>query len=400
MRYLLLALALLWGRAEADIDRQIDSTKKSIQKKRIERKKIERRLDQIARDITLQKRRVAAIEKEIASCKLKIAQQRKHSVIKKSELQKIEKLYNALKTREKSVSKKMIDLLSKELSLQILLYGDTDDNASLAMYETNVDNIILQQIYQNYNTLLKEKFDHTRKRFVKLNKNMALVRNELAKIAYKIDELKSEARRLKRLQSAKKKTIQNLNAKKVRYARKLARIRKEQDQITAVLNRLQITKREKESSRISGTPSIEKVRQIGSSYQQTKVVPYHGPKTIAPLSSYTVAQRFGNYTDPLYHIKIFNESVVLRSTSSDAKVRSVMDGKVIYASKTPMLDNVVIIKHGNDLHTIYAHLARIAPTVKVGRHIKRGYVIGRVDRELTFEVTKNEAHIDPLQLIR
>ena len=76
------------------------------------------------------------------------------------------------------------------------------------------------------------------------------------------------------------------------------------------------------------------------------------------------------------------------------------NGKVILAQETPMLENVVIIEHADGLHTIYAHLDQIAPTVRKGKRLKKGSVIGRVNDELMFEVTQKNYHIDPLQVIR
>jgi murein DD-endopeptidase MepM/ murein hydrolase activator NlpD len=43
---------------------------------------------------------------------------------------------------------------------------------------------------------------------------------------------------------------------------------------------------------------------------------------------------------------------------------------------------------------------KIAPTIREGKKVKKGYVIGRVQKELMFEVTQKNRHIDPLELIR
>ena len=61
--------------------------------------------------------------------------------------------------------------------------------------------------------------------------------------------------------------------------------------------------------------------------------------------------------------------------------------------------NKVIIEHKDNMHTIYAQLDKIAPTIKPGRAVKKGYTIGRVDNALKFEVTLKDKHIDPLELI-
>ena len=116
-------------------------------------------------------------------------------------------------------------------------------------------------------------------------------------------------------------------------------------------------------------------------------------------AGFTVKRKFGDYVDPIYKIKIFNESVVLASSTPDATVKSVLSGKVIFAKDTASLEKVVIIENSDEIHTIYAHLSKIAPTIQVGQKIKKGYVIGRVDDDLTFEVTQKNFHIDPLELI-
>ena len=143
------------------------------------------------------------------------------------------------------------------------------------------------------------------------------------------------------------------------------------------------------------------VKKIGSSTDGVTITKYKGEKTIAPLKSFKIAKNFGTYYDPIYKIKLFNESIVLRSTEPQAKVVSVLSGKVVYAKKNAgMLDNVVIIQHEGGIHTIYSHLDDIAPTLVVGKWVQKGSVVGRVNENLSFQVTKDSAHIDPKDLFK
>lgn len=131
------------------------------------------------------------------------------------------------------------------------------------------------------------------------------------------------------------------------------------------------------------------------------IAKYAGAKTIAPLKDFKVVKNFGTYYDPIYKIKLFNESIVLKSSEPQAKVVAVLNGKVVYAKKNAgMLENVVIIQHENGIHTIYSHLDEISPTLVVGKWIKQGYVVGRVDESLMFQVTKDSSHIDPKELFK
>ena len=143
------------------------------------------------------------------------------------------------------------------------------------------------------------------------------------------------------------------------------------------------------------------VKNIGSSIKGIKVSRYKGVKTIAPLKSYKVVKKFGKYYDPVYKIELFNESISLKSKVKNAKVHSVLRGKVVYAkTDAGTLGNVVIVKHSNNLHTVYSQLSNIPRTLKVGKWIPKGYVVGRVNDILEFQATKNSKYIDPMKLVK
>jgi murein DD-endopeptidase MepM/ murein hydrolase activator NlpD len=206
------------------------------------------------------------------------------------------------------------------------------------------------------------------------------------------------------------KAIALLEKEKNEYKRSLGHILNQQRSLQNTLASLNIIKREAMKPKKAppalvvqkpgSKPLPEGAREAISKYQPSNTAAYSGERTIAPLDGYVITKRFGPYTDPVYGIKIYNESVSLRPTDSDAKVKAILNGKVILAKPTAMLENVIIIEHDNGLHTIYAHLDKIAPTVVVGQRLKQGSIIGRVGRELMFQVTQRNAHIDPMQVIR
>ena len=143
------------------------------------------------------------------------------------------------------------------------------------------------------------------------------------------------------------------------------------------------------------------MRKIGSSTKGIKISKYYGVKTIAPLKSYTITKKFGKYYDEVYKMKLFNESVSLKTKKPNAKVFSVFKGQIVYAKQNSgLLENVVIVKHKNNLHTIYSHLDKISPTLKVGKWIRKGYVVGRVNDTLLFQATKNSKYINPVKLFK
>ncbi len=403
-----IALALLFSiimieALFANIDDKIEAKQVIHDKKKAQERKISHQLDKIAHEITTQKRKLLTLSHEITSCKKNIEKLKKKTIIKGTELQKIEKIYKRLSKQEKLISKKAISILSKELSIEMITKGAHDANGKqiLRGYETSLDNIVMNEVLHTYTTLLREKFKKTKSKYIKLNKSIDIVKREISNLSHKVDNLKQKKEQLQQLKSRQKKSILTLKEKKKRYIQKLNRIKKEQDALANTLHKLHLTKEKRAKTIIKeNSDGGVNVRQIGSSYQHGKLATYHGPKTIAPLQSYTLTQKFGNYIDPIYKMKIYNESIILHAKRQNAKVRAVLNGRVIYAQKTAMLDNVIIIQHKNNLHTIYAHLSQIAPTIRVGKRVKKGYTIGRVHRELTFEVTQGTKHLNPMQMIK
>jgi len=85
-------------------------------------------------------------------------------------------------------------------------------------------------------------------------------------------------------------------------------------------------------------------------------------------------------------------------------VRSVADGRVVFAGKRNGYGNVVYIEHGNGRRTtVYAHLSRI--DVGDGQQVLRGETIGAVGKSgtatgahLHFEVREDGRPIDPSKL--
>ncbi len=117
---------------------------------------------------------------------------------------------------------------------------------------------------------------------------------------------------------------------------------------------------------------------------------------ISPLRNAKVIKNYGIFTDPIEHVEIFNDSVTLQVQGMDTKVYNVLNGKVVFVGESKTLGKVVVMLHANHLHTIYERLDKIAPYVKVGRKIKRGYVVGRVKKNLIFQVTKDSKNMNPM----
>ena len=124
---------------------------------------------------------------------------------------------------------------------------------------------------------------------------------------------------------------------------------------------------------------------------------YRGKQTIVPLMSAVMIQSFGVHRDPIYHIKIFYNALTLKPTKYK-NVQAVFDGKVLFAGKKSGLGYVVILKHSNNILTIYARLDHIAFNVKPGVLVKKASSIGLVSHTLLFQVVQDNKYINPMSI--
>jgi septal ring factor EnvC (AmiA/AmiB activator) len=410
----LLFIALLVN--ASTVDKKIKSTTSAINSTKNEYSSITSKMEANAKEIldqtvTIQKQQIKLNELEQA-LGLKATIYKTNIV----ELGTLSKTQAKLKKDQEDTEQKLIFNIARMASLTILI----DDKQGNANLDSIMSEEIIKQLAKQTNQNIKElntKFFQTSEQMSTLEKKSIQIKTEISSIDQKRKELKDA-------KSENEKELVKLQINKDKYKLALEKILKQQDslkQTLANLNIIQIDekRRAEEKARqkqainnhvttnnttqepinnTNTTTSKDKVKKYGSSYQSLETVRYSGEKTIAPLEGYRVTKRYGNYTDPIYNIKIFNESVSLSPNQKGEKVRNVFNGKVIFAKNTPLLDNVIIVEHDNGLHTIYANLSQIAPGIQKGSKIIKGSVIGRVNDELVFEVTQRDSHIDPLEL--
>ncbi len=375
------------------IDKKIKEKEKDLKRKEQESRVVASRLYRIADKIMDEQKKLKKIKEQISMLEESIKEQKSVYELKKKELEDLKKSVSKLTKSKKELERKLIDVVSKNFALTLI--------ASQSSYNDSVEGIITDEAFKAIAALTKREFEKLKKAYRDIVLKIETYKKDIKSIQNYINILQAKKDKLKMLKKKEQKIISSLKKEKSKYKNRLLAIQKEQDFIRETLERLHILKKKTlEEKRKSTLLSAQNVRRIGSSYQEQKTIKYTGVKTIAPLKNFTIKRKFGNYYDPIYKMKIFNESVILKPVGEDKRVRNILDGKVVFAKDTPMLDKVVVIEHNNGMHTIYAHISKISPAIKVGKRIKKGVIIGKVDNELSLEVTKKNFHIDPLELIR
>ncbi|MDO6595018.1 OapA family protein [Neptuniibacter sp. 1_MG-2023] len=84
-------------------------------------------------------------------------------------------------------------------------------------------------------------------------------------------------------------------------------------------------------------------------------------------------------------------------------IKAAGDGKIIFRGKKGGFGNVVIVQHGSNITTLYAHMSKFKGGQKTGTRIKQGQVIGFVGQtglasgpHLHYEFRVNGVHKNPL----
>ena len=403
--FLLLLCTLTFALAEADINVKIKSTSTKINSFSKNYTTLNKKMAKNAKAILRQRLKIQKQQKFLKELKLKLANKEISYKDNKVKLKELIKHNEKLKEEQDDIEQELIFVVAQSVSLSVILEGD---------YSIDEDSLMEFEILQE---MLKTSKQQARDLNTKYNSNAKNIKDLSGQAKFlraSINTIDAKRKKLISTQKTNKKSLTKLQVAKTSYKTKLKKLLKKQDLLKKTLSELNIIKidtikkaAQKKARKVAFAKqqkvlnaNLPKVKKVGSSYETVKTKKYKGKKTIAPLDQYTISKKYGTYTDPIYGIKIFNESISLKPKKVNAKVKTVFNGKVIYADKTAVLDNIVIVEHKNGLHTIYANLSQISPNIKKGKKIKKGYTIGRVNDELIFEVTQKSFHINPIRLFK
>ncbi len=436
MRPLRSLLILLWLGSTllqaSQTVKKIRESQKTLQSTEAKKKAMSRQLNKLAASIKNTEKELAKVQKMLDRLEKKKQEGETRYAGTLKRIEGLDKQIGALDRNIRRRHERFIRLLTDQFSTIV---------AMRQMNRRSERGVILEEYYERYKEVndrelqkLKKSIDMSRRNKQRLMLQRAALKRSIAKTVALRDLYRLKKEKAKKLlaklareekqyrknlqeiisrQNALRQTLARLNilrkeeieeAKRREAERKaeLARRAKELEEMRAAKAQERARARAEGREVDYTAPRLqeEKVKQVGSSYQKERVARYRGPRTISPLKGARLVKRFGTYVDPIYKIKIFNDSITLRAPYSDANVRNVLNGKVVYVGQNPMLGKVVIVQHGNGLHTVYAGLSKISPLIKTGSRIHQGTAVGKVRRKLIFQATQNSKLINPIRLIR
>ncbi|MBL0707428.1 MAG: peptidoglycan DD-metalloendopeptidase family protein [Sulfurimonas sp.] len=391
--------------AKTSVDANIKKTNNKLNSFSKNYSIVNKKMSKTARAILKQKRSILQQEKYLNALKKELKEKESGYSANKTKLKSMKEVRSNLKSSQEKLEEELLFTIAQSVSLSIILEEDTQvSEKSLIEFE------VLKAMLKSS----KKKVKELNTMFYNNSKNIDSLNTHASSLEVSIANIDSKRKKLLSTQKKNKKALRKLKLAESSYKKELKNLLSRQDLLKKTLAKLNIIKvdeikKAKEEKRRKkafaskksiSNKNLPKVKKHGSSYQKVKTKKYHGKKTISPFYPYKVTKRYGTYTDPIYGIKVFNESISLKPNKKNTKVKTVFNGKVIYADKTSVLKNIVIIEHSNGLHTIYANLSQISPKIKKGKKVKKGYTIGRVSEELIFEVTQKSFHINPVKLFK
>jgi len=147
---------------------------------------------------------------------------------------------------------------------------------------------------------------------------------------------------------------------------------------------------------------ISKKRQLASR-SSSAVLTYKGGKLRWPVRG-KITSRFGVRVHPVFKTKTVHTGLDI-SAKEGSPVKAAADGEVLFTGWLNGYGQIIVLDHGSNLTTVYAHLSRVS--VSEGSKVRAGQTIGNVGKtglttgaHLHFEVRVNGKAVDPMKYLR
>lgn len=346
----------------------------------------QRQLQEVGRDITQTRSKIDSVKKHERSIMGEIQTLEKSISANERQLEStvdriayleenIIKLENDIKEAQKELedktallSDRLIALYEQgDISYLEVLLSATDIKDFLTRYD--MVNAIVEQDVDLIETIEEQKHDLETKK-----SDLAVKQNELKQsysdqIAIKdtLDEQKSK----------KKDVLSNVQQEKNAYLRALEELEQNSRELEVMIRRMQ-----------------------GGSTTQLGTGTYTWP-----TPGYTsITSAYGMRYHPILKVRKMHTGVDIGAPGG-ASIVAADSGKVIHCGWMGGYGQVIVVDHGNNMSTLYAHLSAYA--VSNGAEVTKGQTIGRVGStgwstgpHLHFEVRINGSYTDPMPYIR
>jgi septal ring factor EnvC (AmiA/AmiB activator) len=363
--------------AKADLSRDIKKEKKELQKlkKNLEAEKRKRRaarrkeksilsaLESSDRNVTLKRRELSSINRKLRS-------HTKSAERLEGDIRSLQEDVDSKKDRVRSQVRKLYQ--QSRLSNLGILFASADYYDFLKRY------YYLSLISQKENRLLssyRTALDRLGDKQEKMESAQKELLNSRREVAAKLREVKAEKRKKGRI---------------------LASVRKD-----SRLHEQAIEELEDSANRVTGLiQRLEKKRKTSLSAGAF----FRAKGRLDWPTAGKVVAFFGRQKHPKFGTLINKKGIEIRSRLGEP-IRSIYGGKVAFADWFKGFGLLVIIDHGNNYFSLYAHAAKLM--VSAGDRVKTHQIIGQIgetgltgDANLYFEIRKGAEAVNPLTWLK
>jgi len=350
------------------IDRKIEKSKSEVYK--FSQKEIEmiNSLNQVDLVLNKSRKRLSAMQSEIARLEDKIAAMTRIS----------EDLVERIKTNEYYVAQRLAALYKLNRLGQIHVFASAETIQDLFQRKKALERILA------YDQKIRESLEEDR---TKLNKVLAGLKNQ-----------KSEKRALLAEHAEQLELMSQRRSERIRL---LSRIRNQKSLKLAAIASFKKSAEDLDQKLISLTQKMNSVSNE-KMITLTSITNYKGLLKM-PVKG-NISSLFGPYKDSQFNARNFRSGIDIEAEKGEP-VRAVFSGKIVYSNWFKGYGNMIIIDHGTNYHTVYAHVEDIfkskGDTVETGEVISTVGDTGSITgSKLHFEVRHHGKPLDPLKWLK
>lgn len=350
-----------------DIQRKIETGKANIQKYSQKEINTINRLNELDYELHKSRTQLAALKAETAVLDQKMAATTRSS----------EDLKKQIQANEHYFSKRLVALYKLSWIGQIHVLASAHSMHELFQRKEALERILA------YDEVVRKKLEENR---LKFNHMLSELTKQKSEKNARVQMYNQHLRRISADQSKRTKLLASIRNQKSLELASIASLKESARELDHKLT------------------SLPRQQDSASQPQKTSEKPITSFKGLLKMPvKGKIMFLFGPYKNAKFNVTNFRSGIGIRAQKGEP-VRAVYSGKIVYANWFKGYGNLIIIDHGTNYHTVYAHVEEIFKTT--GDNVETGEVIATVGdtgsmsgTKLHFEIRHHGKPLDPLNWI-
>ncbi|MEN3185967.1 MAG: peptidoglycan DD-metalloendopeptidase family protein [Atribacterota bacterium] len=341
---------LLWAQGE-NLEQEITSQEKRLMELKNEQARVEQELNKVLKK---EKNLLGEIEKldgQIDRLEKDIARSRKRILELQEERMRLEKEVESLSQRIASNEAKVREVLARvyRQDLGMGFWEFLLESASPSEWEEKW--YLLRKYYQFETGVILTHVEEKES----LSRKLEEIKNTMRLESTLKEKMALENGRLTQLKKARQEMLAKVNADRQKFQATRQKLAQAQKEVEGMIVALQKKLAERKSAPVVSTAKRGRL--------------------LWPVQGGKVIRSFGESKDPRYGVTFYNPGIDVAAPLGSPVVAA-SSGVVILAQNVRGYGKTIILDHGRDIFTVYAHLGELK--VSSGQEVKEGQVIGLV----------------------